>query len=65
MGWTESGTETHALPHVKQRAGGNVLYNAGSSNLVLRDNPEGWDGMGDGMEVQEAGDMYIPMANSC
>ena len=25
---------------------GNLLYNTGSSNLVLCDNLEGWDGMG-------------------
>ena len=26
---------------------------------------EGWDGEGDGMEVQEGGDMGVPMADSC
>ena len=24
-----------------------------------------WDGVGDGMEVQEGGDICIPMADSC
>ena len=32
---------------------------------VLFDNLEGWDGVGSGREVQEEGDMYIPMADSC
>ena len=26
---------------------------------------EGWDGAGDGMEVQKGGDIYLPMADSC
>ena len=25
----------------------------------------GWDGEGDGREVQKGGDIYIPMADSC
>ena len=33
--------------------------------LVLCDNLEGWDGMGGGREVQEGGDIYIHMADSC
>ena len=28
-------------------------------------NLEGWDGAGDGREVQEGGDICIPMADSC
>ena len=28
-------------------------------------NLEGWDGEGDGREVQEEGNIYIPMADSC
>jgi len=28
-------------------------------------NLEGWNGEGDGREVQEGGDMCIPMADSC
>ena len=43
----------------------NLLYTAGSSNPVLCANIEGWDGVGDGKEVQEGGDIYIPMADSC
>ena len=41
---------------------GNLLYGAGSSNSVLCDYLEGWDG---GREVQEGGDICIPMADSC
>ena len=28
-------------------------------------NVEGWDGAGDGRELQTGGDMCIPMADSC
>ena len=28
-------------------------------------NLEGWDGEGDGKEVQKGGDICIPMADSC
>ena len=31
------------------------IYNTGSSNSVLCDNLEGWDGMGNGREIQEWG----------
>ena len=31
----------------------------------LCDNLEVWDGKGDGREVQERGDMGLPMADSC
>ena len=31
----------------------------------LCDNLEGWDGEGGGREVQEGGDMGVPMADSC
>ena len=37
----------------------------GSSNLVLSDTREEWDRVGGGREVQEGGDMCIPMADSC
>ena len=32
---------------------------------MLCDNLEGWDGMGGGREVQEGGDIFIPMTDSC
>ena len=31
----------------------------------LCDGLEGWDGEGDGRDVQEGGDMGVPMADSC
>ena len=31
----------------------------------LCDNLEGWDGEGDGREVQDRGDIGVPMADSC
>ena len=37
----------------------------GAQGLVHWDDPEGWDGEGDGKEVQEGGDIGIPMADSC
>ena len=44
---------------------GNLLYDAGSSNLVLCDNLEGWDGVRGEREVQEKGDICVLMADSC
>ena len=44
---------------------GNLLYDSGSSNPGLCDNLDGWDGMGDGSEGQEGGDICIPMTDSC
>ena len=32
---------------------------------MLFDSLEGWDGVGGGREVQEGGDICIPMADSC
>ena len=32
---------------------------------MLCDNLKGWDGVGGGREVQEGGDICIPMADSC
>ena len=46
-------------------ASGNLLYAAGSSNPVLCDNLEGWDGVGGRREIQEGGDICTPMADSC
>ena len=36
----------------------------GAQSSALRQ-PSGVDGEGDGREVQEGGDIYIPMADSC
>ena len=42
-GWDElkSSVEKYTLPHVKWVADDNLLYDEGSSNLVLCDNTEG------------------------
>ena len=32
---------------------------------MLPDNLEGWDGVGDGREVPEGRDIFLPMADSC
>ena len=49
----------------KTVASGNLLYDSESSNSGLCDNLEGCDSMGAGREVQERGDIYIPMTDSC
>ena len=54
----------HELPHVKL-ASRNLLFDTGSSNLMLCDNLEEWDGAEAGREVQEEGDICIPMTHSC
>ena len=45
------------------------LYNSSVAdwelNPMLCDSLEGWDGVGDGREVQEGGDIYILVADSC
>ena len=55
----------HTLSYIKQIANGNSLYDSGNSSLTLCNNPEGWDEEADGREVQEGGDICIPMADSC
>ena len=37
----------------------------GKLNQGLCINLEGWDGVGNGREVQKGGDICIPMADSC
>ena len=41
---------------------GNLLYDSRNSN-TCSDNLEGWNGKGDGREIQEGGDMGVPMAD--
>ena len=48
------------LPYVKQIANGNLLYGSGNSNRGSVSNQMG----GMGREVQEGGDIHIPMADS-
>jgi hypothetical protein len=42
----ESSIEEYTLSYIKWIAIGKFLYDAGSSNLVLCDNLEGWYGVG-------------------
>ena len=52
--------------YVKWIASGNLLYDSGTSrSSLLCDNLEGWDVVGGGREVQERGDICIPVADSC
>ena len=44
---SKSNTETYTSPRVKQIASGGLLYDTGSSNLVLCDNLEECDGGGE------------------
>ena len=54
---------THTLPYVKQRANGNLLYDSRTST-GLCDNLDVWGGEEGGREVQEGGDIGMPMADS-
>ena len=42
-----------------------IFYNVRGGHVVLCDNLEGWDGEGDGREVQKGGVICISMAGSC
>ena len=53
------------LTYVKQTANGNLLYGSGNSNSGSVSTQSGWDGEGNGREVQEGGDLCTPMADSC
>ena len=44
---------------------GDLLCDAGTSNPVLCDNLEGWDGVRGGREVQKGRDTRPPVADSC
>ena len=50
MVW-ENGTETCVLSYVKRTASPGSMHEAGCSGLVHWDDPEGWDGEGDGRGV--------------
>ena len=54
---------THTLPYVKQTANGNLLYDSRTST-GLCDNLDVWGGEEGGREVQEGGDIGMPMADS-
>ena len=54
----ENGIETCKLSHVKQIASPGLMHETGCSGLVHWDDPEGWDGEGDGRGVQDGEHMY-------
>ena len=48
-----------------QRVGHNFTFTFRKLKQGLCINLEGWDGEGDGTEVQKGGDICIPMTDSC
>ena len=61
----ENSVETCILLYIKQITSARLVHEAGSSKLVLWDNPEGWDGEGGRREFQDGADTCAPMADSC
>ena len=51
------------LPYVKQPTGISSMAQETQTGALYQ--PRGWDGEGDGREVQKGGDICRPMANSC
>ena len=49
---------------MKYVASGNLLDYIRNSNPLLCDNLEEWGGVGGGSEVQEGGDICVPMVDS-
>ena len=54
----ENSIETCILSYVKQIASPGLMHETGCSRLVHWDDPEGWDGEGGRMGVQDGEDMY-------
>ena len=54
----ENSIETCILSYVKQTASPGSIHETGCSGLVHWDDPEGWDGEGGGMEVQDGEHVY-------
>ena len=54
----ENGSETCIITYVKQIASPGSMHDTGCSGLVHWDNPERWDGEGDGRGVQDGQHMY-------
>ena len=57
MVW-ENGIETCIISYVKRIASPGSMQDTGYLGLVHWDDPEGWYGEGDGMEVQNGEHMY-------
>jgi len=60
----ENGIKTCIISYKKRIASPGSMQDTGSLGLVQWDDPEGWDGEGDGREGQD-GDTCTPMADSC
>ena len=60
----ENNIETYILPYVKQIASPGLMHETRCSGPVHWDDPEGWDGEGDGRGVR-IGNTCMPMADSC
>ena len=58
MVW-ENSIEACVLPYVKQMTNASSMHEAGHSQLVLWDNPEGWGREEGGRGLQDGGDTYI------
>ena len=54
----ENSIETCILSYVKQISSPGSMHETGCSGLVHWDDPEGWDGEGDGRGVQDGEHMY-------
>ena len=57
MVW-ENGIETCILSYMKRITSPGLMHDTGCSGLVHWDDPEGWDGKGDGRGVQDGEHMY-------
>ena len=55
----ENSIETCILPYVKQMTSPSLMHEIEHSKLMHWDNPEGWDGKGDGRGFGMGGHMYI------
>ena len=54
----ENGIETCILSYMKRIANPGLMHDTGCSGLVHWDDPEGWDGEGSGMGVQDGEHVY-------
>ena len=56
----ENNTETCILPYVNYIPSPSLMHETGHSKLVHLDNPEGWEGEGDGRRVRDCGTHVHP-----
>ena len=61
----ENNIETCILPYIKQMTSASSVHEAGHSQPVFQDNPEGWGKEGGGRGHSGWVDTCTPMANSC